>query len=162
MKTARSIAEQEERKAAKDNRNQSDSQGDSLRALSQPVKQKHKRGDESYTARIAPYQWKKGVSANPGGKPKVDLSAEIARGIFENNKDVIYAAFVKMLKRGNAYAYQVLADRGYGKLKESHTVEVGRYPDMSDADLKARVTELEAKLGYAPALPPAEDRSKPN
>jgi hypothetical protein len=70
---------------------------------------------------IAP--WPKGVSGNPGGRPK-DTSANLARNVFEGNEEVIYKAMVKALLKGNAYVFQVLAERAYGKLKESHTVDL--------------------------------------
>jgi hypothetical protein len=33
---------------------------------------------------------------------------------------------------------------------------------MTNDELAARVRELEAKLGFAPVLPPADEDSKPN
>jgi hypothetical protein len=55
---------------------------DSLPELKQSVTQKHKRGDASYTARIAPLRFKPGQSGNPGGVPKHDVSKEIAQAHF--------------------------------------------------------------------------------
>lgn len=60
----------------------------------------------------------KGQSGNPSGRVKNDIAAEIARAIFENDAEAIYRAFAKGLRSGNAYAFSVLADRGFGKLKE--------------------------------------------
>jgi hypothetical protein len=62
--------------------------------------------------------WPKGVSGNPGGRPKRDLSAEIAQAVFENNPEAIYHAMLKALKKGNARVFDVLAVRAYGKMKE--------------------------------------------
>jgi len=62
--------------------------------------------------------WPKGVSGNPGGRPKRDAAAEIAQAVFEKNPKAIYAAMLKVLKRGNPRAFAVLADRAFGKLKE--------------------------------------------
>ena len=31
--------------------------------------------------------WPKGVSGNPAGRPKNDISVEIARAVFENNPE---------------------------------------------------------------------------
>lgn len=61
----------------------------------------------------------KGQSGNPGGKPKHDIAREIAQAIFENDADAIYAAYAKAMRSGNAYAFTVLADRAFGKLKET-------------------------------------------
>lgn len=47
--------------------------------------------------------WKPGQSGNPNGRPKRDMAAEIAKAIFENNAEMIYAAYTKMLRKGNAY-----------------------------------------------------------
>lgn len=62
--------------------------------------------------------WSKGKSGNPGGLPGTDLAAAIARRAFEDNPDGVLAGFLEQLEKGNAYAFSVLADRGYGKLKE--------------------------------------------
>jgi hypothetical protein len=35
-------------------------------------------------------------------------------------------AFGEAVLRGNAYAFQMLADRGYGKLKETHQKEINQ------------------------------------
>lgn len=39
--------------------------------------------------------WPKGVSGNPSGRPRRDLSAEIARAVFERNPELIYRAMLK-------------------------------------------------------------------
>jgi len=59
---------------------------------------------------FAQWQFKKGVSGNPGGRPIRDVAAEIARAVFENNKEALYKAFSKAVMRGNAYAIKELAD----------------------------------------------------
>lgn len=61
--------------------------------------------------------WQKGVSANPGGLPGTDLAAIAARRLFEAAGEGELPAIPKGF---NAYAFSVLADRGYGKLKETH------------------------------------------
>jgi hypothetical protein len=115
---------------------------------------------------LKPYP--KGVSGNPGGVPKYDVAAELAKAIIENNEELIYKAFVKALSKGNAYCFQVLADRGYGKLREVHAIEHSPYKHLSDEQLNAKIKELEAKLaadlGYVKVepkiLPPADDKDK--
>jgi len=102
------------------------------------------------------------VSGNPGGKPRVDLAAQIAMAIFQNDGPAIYAAYAKMLRKGSAYCFQVLSDRAFGKLKERHEIEVGPYHDLTEEQMQQRVAELERQLGIAPALPPADDSTKPN
>ena len=155
MKTAQTIEAQGERKTARDN----ESQPDFSPELSQPVKQKGKRGDAS---RIARWQFKPGQWGNPGGVPKRDVSKEIAQAVFLNNPEMIYTAYCKMMRRGNAYCFQVLAERAWGKLKEKLEIDVGPYHHMTDDELKARLAELQAKLGLVPALPPISEDSKPN
>jgi len=90
---------------------------------------------------VAP--WPKGYCPNPGGKPKKDWSAEIARLVFEGNAEAIYKAMSKALLRGNAYTYKELADRAYGKVKESieHTGAM-RFEGLSSTELDARLEEL--------------------
>jgi len=76
----------------------------------------------------------------------VDLAAELARAIFEEDPDAIKAAFTRMLKKGSPYAFQVLADRAYGKLRESISHEIHPNREMSDADIHARITACFAAL----------------
>lgn len=160
MKTADSIEQQPERKAARDNGENSADQGDSSPTSTHPVRKKSGRGDAS---RIAKWKWQKGFAPNPTGKNgRHDIAAELARACFENNLPALYASFSKALLKGNAYAFKELSDRAYGKMKEKIEVEAGPLRDMSDEGLRARVAELQAKLGLVPALPPAEDDSKPN
>jgi len=59
--------------------------------------------------------WKPGRSANPGGRPKRDEAALLARAIFEHNPEAIYKAMLKALKKGSGTVFTALADRGYGK-----------------------------------------------
>lgn len=65
---------------------------------------------------VAP--WKPGQSGNPGGRPKNDVAQQIAMAVFTQNPDLIYRAFAAALKKGNAYAFQVLSDRAFGKVKD--------------------------------------------
>ena len=70
--------------------------------------------------------WKKGQSGNPGGRPKRDLAAEIARAVFEKDPVALGEAMLAGLKKGNsgmARMFQVLSDRGYGKLTEHLQVD---------------------------------------
>jgi hypothetical protein len=101
---------------------------------------------------IKPTQWKPGQSGNPLGSPllrkdKHDVAREIARAVFENNREQLYQAFANAALKGNAYAFQQLADRAYGKLKERVEYEVSEYREMSDEALIERLHQLEAQLG---------------
>jgi hypothetical protein len=151
MKTADSIEQQEERKQARDNEHSS--------PANKRSNTRSKRGGDF--SRIAAWAWKPGQSGNPNGRPKHDLAAEVARAIFENNPDMVYKAFCKAIAKGNDYAFQVLADRGYGKLKETIHAEIGPYHGQTDEELRKRLHELEQKLGYVRVLPPS-DEPKPN
>ena len=62
--------------------------------------------------------WKPGQSGNPGGRPKRDLAAEIARAIFERNPETIERAFSAELRKGNSKVFTALADRAYGKPRQ--------------------------------------------
>jgi hypothetical protein len=177
MKTADTIEQQEERKKTRDDRSEDPR---SLRENTQPVTQKKSRY-EGYGKRIAKWQWKPGVSPNPGGRPKNDVAQEIARAVFENNAEALYKAYSKAALKGNAYAFKELADRAYGKLKESIHAEISPYHEYTDEELEKhikelqeklgfstdeelqqRVRELEQQLGYAKVLPPTDPESKPN
>lgn len=69
-----------------------------------------------------PWQFQKGVSANPGGRPKVDYSARIARLVLEKSQDKLQEALSRCLfaglKRGDIKAFKVIAERAYGKLPQ--------------------------------------------
>ena len=67
-------------------------------------------------ANLRPF--KPGQSGNPGGRPKHDVAAEIARAIFENNREAAYQGLGKAMLAGNAYVFKELADRAYGKMTE--------------------------------------------
>ena len=60
--------------------------------------------------------WPKGVSGNPAGRPKNDISVEIARAVFENNAEAIYRGLARRLAKGDARVFKVLAERAYGKV----------------------------------------------
>jgi len=154
VKTARSVEEMAEKKRAK----KDDDDGGISPQLRPPVTPKFKQRDAT---RIQQWQFPKGVSGNPGGVPKHDVAAELARAIIEGNKELIYKAFVKVLSKGNAYCLQVLADRGYGKLKETVRHERGPLDDVSTPDLEEQIQVLQEKLiaslreqGYVVTKPP--------
>ena len=48
--------------------------------------------------------------------PKVDLAAEIARALFEQDAPAIFAAFQKVLRKGSPYAFEVLSDMAFRRL----------------------------------------------
>jgi hypothetical protein len=88
-------------------------------------------------------QWKPGQSGNPSGRisDKRDVAKQIARAVFENNQEALYNAFADAALKGNAYCFQQLADRAYGKVKERVEVEyeVSEYREMSEQALIERL-----------------------
>lgn len=95
---------------------------------------------------VAP--WTSETAPRNGGRPKKDISQEIARQAFENNKETIYKSYVELLLKGSAFGFQVLAERAYGKLKETRDTG-SEFNEVSDADLNKRIAELERDLGLA-------------
>jgi hypothetical protein len=93
--------------------------------------------------------WPKGVSGNPGGRPKRDLSSEIARAVFENNPEAIYRAMARALLRGKPETFKVLADRAYGKVKQQLELN-DPYQDFDDAQLEEQIQQIQKKLGLIP------------
>lgn len=73
--------------------------------------------------------WKPGRSGNPGGRPKVDLAAEIARAIFESDTEAIKRVFAAELRKGNSKVFNALADRAYGKPRQSLDFSAGDAED---------------------------------
>jgi len=94
--------------------------------------------------------WKPGQTGNPVGKngwsERNDLAAEIARAIFEQDGEAIFESFRKLLRSGSPYGYQVLADRAYGKLKETVRHERGPLADVPTEELDKQIEELETKF----------------
>jgi hypothetical protein len=103
--------------------------------------------------------WPKGVSGNRAGRPKGDLASEIAQAVFENNPEAIYNGMLRRLKKGDARVFKVLAERGYGKVKEQVEVDfseslveqlqAGRrraLEGLSDAQLRGRIEQLQRQL----------------
>ena len=59
-----------------------------------------------------------GQSGNPGGRPKSDVAALLARRVFAENQSEIIAGLAKALRRGDAAVFKALADRAYGRLPQ--------------------------------------------
>ena len=75
----------------------------------------------------------------PVARPKHDLAKEITEAFFLSNPEMTDRAYCKMLRKGSADAFQWLADRAFGKLKESISQEISPYRELSDEDLLKRI-----------------------
>lgn len=64
---------------------------------------------------VAP--WTPETRPQSPGRPR-DIAGEISRAAMENNRHEIYKAVSEKLIAGDAYAFSVHSDRGYGKLKQ--------------------------------------------
>jgi hypothetical protein len=108
MRTAETIAQQQESQTA--------------------ISKKNSKPRSDKAPQLRPYQFQPGQSGNPAGRPKADISRQIAKRIFENNEEGAYAALGKALLKGNAYVFKELAERAYGKLPQR--VEMGVSEDL--------------------------------
>jgi hypothetical protein len=97
---------------------------------------------ESLKNLVAP--WEPGQSGNPSGRPK-DSAADISRAAFENNRKAIYEGVVAKLLAGDAYAFDVHANRGYGKVSQSIEVKT-ELRELSEAELLAKLELLRKEL----------------
>src|ERR1019366_7383409 len=80
---------------------------------------------------------------------------ESARQVFENNPEMLYKAYTKALAKGQAFAFQVLSDRAFGKLVEKRINADGGQQDFHDTDersLSDRIAAIERDLGLASAI----------
>ncbi len=67
---------------------------------------------------------------------KVDIAAEIAQRVFEDNADAIYRAMLKALLKGDPKVFAVLANRAFGKL--TLKVEIPGLENLPDLIAEAR------------------------
>jgi len=111
-----------------------------------PKKRRTQVNPNSLKNLIAP--WTSETRPHSPGRPKGDTAADISRAAFENNKEVLYQQAVKSLMSGSPYAWDVHANRAYGKLKETKEL-THKYEEVADADLNKRIAELERELGLA-------------
>ena len=148
MKTAQSIEAIEARKEQTDNGEIKYPRGTHPNSHGNNLGKKYNKQVPVQPPAFIANKWQPGQSGNPSGKPKQDVANIIARAVFENNKEQLYDAFLKAALKGNAYAFQQLADRAYGKLKERVEISPGEeFREMSSEALSERVKQLEAKLG---------------
>ena len=80
---------------------------------------------------VAP--WPKGMSGNPGGEPGYDVAAKVARQVVELNQEQIYRGMAAEVIAGKPYAFDVLANRAYGKVKETVDVNVSGRIELATA-----------------------------
>lgn len=78
---------------------------------------KPKRGMHPNSRKNLVAPWTPETRPKSPGRPR-DEAAEISRAAIENNRLAIYNGIVQKLVAGDAYAFSVHADRGYGKLKQ--------------------------------------------
>lgn len=88
--------------------------------------------------------WKPGQSGNPGGRPKRDLAAEIARAIFEHDAEAIERVFAAELLKGNSKVFTALADRAYGKPRQRLDFSAGD-GDHNPACIQVQFVKTEFK-----------------
>jgi hypothetical protein len=117
--------------------------------------------------------WPKGVSGNPGGRPKTKpltgeierlLEQEAPKGKGQTWARVIAEALLTKARKGDVRAIAELANRVEGRPFQSVAVDVGAQEDlaeaiargrqrvlanMSDDEIRGRIRQLEAQLGIS-------------
>lgn len=106
--------------------------------------------------RIKKWRWKPGQSGNPRGHRGEDISQIIARAVFEQNPEAIYKAYAKLLMKGSAFGFQVVAERGYGKLKETRDTG-SEFNNTPDDQIQNEIESILARLGLARAADDAAE-----
>lgn len=100
---------------------------------------------------LEPRKWKPGQSGNPGGRPKADLSKEMAQAVFENNPEAIYLAMCKRLMKGDVSAFREYASRGYGAVPQKVTADVNITTDPTERFRELVAGILERSAGESDA-----------
>lgn len=85
---------------------------------------------------LRPKPWPKGISGNPGGFPGTDLAAMYARKFFEAHPGIC-PEMADELRGFNAYGFNVLADRAYGKVRQQERMEHRDEPSTVEVKLAA-------------------------
>lgn len=83
------------------------------------------------------------------------MSARIARAVFEQNAEAIYYAMLRALLKGSVRVFKVLAERGYGKVRE--TVQVDASQDFVDRLLAGRQRAALGRQEGKTSFPPADE-----
>ena len=107
---------------------------------------------------IAKYEFKKGVSGNPKGKPKGTLNRstiakkwlevlsqeELEDGVVKwlSNEEAITLALIQKARKGDVNAYKALMDSAYGTAKD--TVDINSNETKS-IDFKKLISGIKAK-----------------
>ena len=100
--------------------------------------------------------WPKGVSGNPGGRPKKRLLDQMLEELLLTKDSALSEAIAKALlaraRAGDVRAIQLVAERTQGRPKQAMEVcgpDGGalEIQNMSDEQLDQRINELLAKLG---------------
>lgn len=99
--------------------------------------------------------WAKGVSGNPGGRPRKQLIDQALQDLLLSNDSALAVAIARKLlaraKKGEVKAIQLVAERVEGKPKRqsetSHSVEgLQAIENMTDQELDQRIRELTEEL----------------
>ena len=107
---------------------------------------------------IAKYEFKKGVSGNPKGKPKGTLNRstiakkwlevlseeEVEDGVVKwlSNEEAITLALIQKARKGDVNAYKALMDSAYGTAKD--TLDLNSTENKS-IDFKQLISGIKAK-----------------
>jgi len=107
-----------------------------------PKRESETRSDDN----ASPAPFPREMFDNRWGKANADLSALLARAVFECNQEAIYEGMSREVIKGNVTVFKALAERAYGKGEDAQqpTDQIGA---MRDEEVHERLRQRHVEFG---------------